>query len=157
MIISFIYGFQIDEIRKCKASLELQVFFIGVIVLTSLIIVNEMAILYVSVQGTLTNASPRQHMPKLLYFQLTLYFPELIWTILGTYWTVKHFSYSCQLGLVVAVCVSVALEWAILLTVLIGALVLFDPLGKVHSDPFEQEFSSTMQESAKKVWISSEL
>lgn len=152
VVISFIYGFQIDEIRKCEASLELQAFFIGVIVLTSLIIVNEMAILYVSMQGTLTNASPRRHMPKLLYFQLTLYFPELIWTILGTYWTVKHFSYSCQLGLVVAVCVSVALEWAILLTVLIGSLVLFDPLGKVHSDPFEQEFSSTMQESAKKLW-----
>ena len=150
-LISMIYGLENDEIRYCEAWLELQVFFIGVIVLTSLIIVNEVAILYVSMQGTLMDSGPRRHMPKLLYVQLALYLPELLWTILGTYWAVKHFSLECEVSLIIAVCVSIALEWSIVLIVFIGALVLFDPLGKVRKDPFEQEFSSTMQESAKEV------
>ena len=146
-----IYGLENDEIRRCEAHVALQVFFIGVIVLTSLIIINEIAILYVSMQGTLIDSRPRRHMPKLLYLQLTLYLPELVWTVLGTYWAIAHFSFHCELGLVVAVCVSVALEWTILLTVLIVGLLLFDPLGKVRKDPFGKEFSSTMQESAKEV------
>ena len=152
-MISMIYGFENDEIRVCEAWRELQVFFIGVIVLTSLIIINEIAILYVSMQGTLVDSRPRRHMSKLLYFQLTLYVPELLWTILGTYWAVAHFSLECEVSLIIAVCVSVALEWSIVLTVLIGALVLFDPLGKVSKDPSGQEFSSTMQESTKEVCL----
>ena len=150
-MISMIYGFENGEIKLCEAWLELQVFFIGVIVLTSLVIINEMVILYVSMQGTLTDSRPRRHMPKLLYIQLALYLPELLWTILGTYWAVKHFSLECEVGIIIAVCISVALEWSILLTVFIGALVLFDPLGKVHKDLSDQEFSSIMQESAKEV------
>lgn len=150
-----IYGFENDEIRSCEAWQQLQVFFIGVIVLTSLVIINEVAIMYVSMQGTLMDVRPRQHMSKLLYVQLVLYLPELLWTILGTYWAVKHISLECEVGLIIAVCVSIALEWSILLTVFIGALVLFDPLGKVRKESSEQEFSLTMQESAKQVCQSS--
>ena len=152
-----IYGFENDEIKYCEAWRQLQVFFIGVIVLTSLVIVNEAAIMYVSMQGTLTDVRPRRHMPKLLYVQLALYLPELLWTILGTYWAVKHISLQCEVGLIIAVCVSVALEWSILLTVFIGTLVLFDPLGKVRKELSEQEFSSTMQESSKEVCQSSSI
>lgn len=146
-----IYGFENDEIRSCEAWQQLQVFFIGVIVLTSLVIINEAAIMYVSMQGTLMDVRPRQHMSKLLYVQLVLYLPELLWTILGTYWAVKHISLECEVGLIIAVCVSIALEWSILLTVFIGALVLFDPLGKVRKESSEQDFGLTMQESAKQV------
>lgn len=145
-----IFGFENDEIKYCDARLELRLFFVGVIVLTSLVILNEIAIIYISMQGTLTNARPRRHMPILLYIQLALYLPELLWTILGTYWAVNSGS-NCELSLTIAVWISVALEWSILLAVFIGALVLFDPLGSVHKDPFGREFSSTMQESAKEV------
>ena len=149
-MISMTYGFENDEIRNCDAWLELQLFFIGVIVLTSLVILNEIAIIYISLQGTVTNSRPRRLMPIFLYIQLGLYLPELLWTILGTYWAVKNGS-GCQPSLVIAVCVSVALEWLILLVVFIGVLVLFDPLGTVHKDPFGREFSPAMEESTKEV------
>lgn len=149
-MISMIYGFENKEIRYCNAWLELRLFFIGVIVLTSLVILNEIAIIYVSMQGTLVDSRPRRHMPIFLYIQLALYLPELLWTILGTYWAVNNSS-KCELSLIVAVCISVALEWSILLAVLIAVLVLFDPLGSVHKDPFGREFSTTMQESTKEV------
>ena len=145
------YSFENDEIKKCDARLELRLFFIGVIVLTSLVIINEIAIIYISIQGTVMNSRPRKLMPVLLYIQLGLYLPELLWTILGTYWAVKNGS-SCQPSLVIAVCVSVTLEWLILLVVFIGVLVLFDPLGTIHKDPFGREFSPVMQESTKEVW-----
>ena len=145
------YSFENDEIKKCDARLELRLFFIGVIVLTSLVIINEIAIIYISIQGTVMNSRPRQLMPVLLYIQLGLYLPELLWTILGTYWAVKNGS-SCQPSLVIAVYVSVTLEWLILLVVFIGVLVLFDPLGTIHKDPFGREFSPVMQESTKEVW-----
>ncbi|XP_020611313.1 sn1-specific diacylglycerol lipase beta-like [Orbicella faveolata] len=150
-VISMIYGFENDEIKYCNAWLELRLFFIGVIVLTSLIILNEIAIIYISMQGTLSDARPRHHMPIFLYIQLALYLPELLWTILGTYWAVNSSS-DCEVSLTIAVWVSVALEWSILLAVFIGVLVLFDPLGHVDNDPFGREFSSTMQESAKELW-----
>ena len=149
-MISMIYGFENDEIKDCHAWLELRLFFIGVIVMTSLIILNEIAIIYISMQGTLTDARPRHHMPIFLYIQLGLYLPELLWTILGTYWAVNSSS-NCELSLTIAVWISVALEWCILLAVFIGVLVLFDPLGHVDKDPFGREFSSTMQQSAKEV------
>lgn len=150
-VISMTYSFENDEIKKCDARLELRLFFIGVIVLTSLVIINEIAIIYISIQGTVMNSRPRQLMPVLLYIQLGLYLPELLWTILGTYWAVNNGS-SCQPSLVIAVCVSVTLEWLILLVVFIGVLVLFDPLGTIHKDPFGREFSPVMQESTKELW-----
>ena len=104
-----IYGFENDEIKDCHAWLELRLFFIGVIVMTSLIILNEIAIIYISMQGTLTDARPRHHMPIFLYIQLGLYLPELLWTILGTYWAVNSSS-NCELSLTIAVWISVALE-----------------------------------------------
>lgn len=150
-MISTIYGFESDEIKYCDARLELRLFFIGVIVLTSLVILNEIVIIYISMQGTLVDSRPRRHMPIFLYIQLALYLPELLWTILGTYWAVNNYSVECEPGLVIGVCISVALEWTIVLVVFIGVLVLFDPLGRVHKDPFGREFSATMQESTKEV------
>ncbi|KAK2571722.1 Diacylglycerol lipase-beta [Acropora cervicornis] len=114
-VISIIYGLENDEIKNCEASRQLEVFFIGVIVISSLVIINEGAILYVSMQGTLIDSRPRRHMPKLLYVQLALYIPELVWAILGTYWTAAHVSFMCQVSLIVAVAVSVALQWSMLM------------------------------------------
>ncbi|RMX38306.1 hypothetical protein pdam_00010928 [Pocillopora damicornis] len=138
-VISMTYSFENDEIKKCDARLELR-----------LVIINEIAIIYISIQGTVMNSRPRQLMPVLLYIQLGLYLPELLWTILGTYWAVKNGS-SCQPSLVIAVCVSVTLEWLILLVVFIGVLVLFDPLGTIHKDPFGREFSPLWEKRCR--WL----
>lgn len=43
-----IYGFENDEIKDCDVWLELRLFFIGVIVMISLIILNEIVIIYIS-------------------------------------------------------------------------------------------------------------
>ena len=142
-MISIIYGLENDEIKKCDAWRQLEVFFIGVIVITSLVIINEGAILYVSMQGTLIDSRPRRHMPKLLYVQLALYIPELVWAVLGTYWTAAHVSLMCQVSLIIAVAVSVAFQWSMLVIILIGTLILFDSLGKTPADH--------CQESSKEV------
>ena len=140
-----IYGFKNEEIIKCEAWQELEVFFIGVIVITSLVIINEIAIFYVSMKGTVMHSRPRRHMSKLLYIQLALYIPELLWAILGTYWTVAHFSLQCKVTLIIAVCVSVALQWTMLLIVFIGTFVLFDPFGKQQIE-YDQESSKEVCE-----------
>lgn len=144
-LVSMIYGFKNEEIIKCEAWQELEVFFIGVIVITSLVIINEIAIFYVSMKGTVMHSRPRRHMSKLLYIQLALYIPELLWAILGTYWTVAHFSLQCKVTLIIAVCVSVALQWTMLLIVFIGTFVLFDPFGKQQIE-YDQESSKEMWE-----------
>lgn len=125
-------------------------FFSGVIIITSLVIINEGAILYVSMQGTLIDSRPRRHMPKLLYIQLALYVPELVWAILGTYWTAAHVSLMCEVSLIIAVAVSVALQWSMLVIILIGTLILFDSMGKTHADHC-QESSKEVGEVIK-IW-----
>lgn len=43
------YSFENDEIKKCDVRFELRLFFIGVIVLISLVIINEIVIIYISI------------------------------------------------------------------------------------------------------------
>ena len=151
--LSSIYGYFQRDTRKCNASLELELFFIGAITVTSLVIVNEVAIMYVSMLGTVMEARPRRHMPILLYIQVFLYLPEASWTILGTYWVVNK-SVNCELGVTIAVWVSVVLQWSILLAVLIGVMLLFDPLGTLHNHDEEGGVGDGMlKESTKKVCL----
>ena len=145
-VVSIIYGLYKDDIEKCHAPVELEVFFIGVIVLNVAVILNEIAIMYVSMQGSVPDTNSRRHMPMLMYIQLALYVPEVSWTALGTYWAVSK-SYDCGIGFVVAVCVSVGLQWMIVLAVIIVTLVMFDPLGALHDvdNPDDGDGESTKQ------------
>ena len=153
MIVSVIYGSYDDQMRRCNAPVELQAFFVGVIVLNVAVIMNEVAIVYVSMQGTILDTDARKHLPVLLYIQCALYLPEVCWTGLGTFW-VSNKRHDCGIGLVIAVCVSVALQWTIMLLVFIAALVMFDPLGSHHGvDADDGNAASFTRQSTKQVCV----
>ena len=54
-------------------------------ILSSHVIVDAL-LMVVSSRGTIADPRPRRAIAPLLYVKITLFAPELLWTVLGTYW-----------------------------------------------------------------------
>ncbi|RXN31286.1 sn1-specific diacylglycerol lipase beta [Labeo rohita] len=78
--------------------------------------------------GTIMNPGPRRSMTALVYLRALLYLPEFIWACLGVIW-VSDNSTGCEPAEVGAVIGAVVSSWIILLSMVVGVLVVFDPLG----------------------------
>ena len=85
-----------DILPMCPNGHLLSIYYIGMLVLLSLHIVTDLAILLVSMRGTIADDWPRRHMASLLYVKIPLFCPELSWTIMGTYWAFRE-STGCEL------------------------------------------------------------
>lgn len=103
-------------------------YLVVLLVLLAVIILTLCAVVYISAQGTIMNPGPRRSMPALVYLRFLLYFPELIWACLGAVW-VSDGSTGCKPAEVGAVIGAVVSSWIILLSMVVGVLVVFDPLG----------------------------
>lgn len=103
-------------------------YLVVLLVLLAVIILTLCAVVYISAQGTIMNPGPRRSMPALVYLRALLYFPELIWACLGAVW-VSDGSTGCKPAEVGAVIGAVVSSWIILLSMVVGVLVVFDPLG----------------------------
>ncbi|XP_032242701.1 diacylglycerol lipase-beta isoform X2 [Nematostella vectensis] len=145
IVVCSIYGVYHKDLKECHSQIALQTFFIGVIIVACLVMGNEVAIIWTSMQGTIMNTRPRQRIPILLYIQLALYVPEIALSILGIYWAF-HSSTGCELGVVVPVQITVVLQWLILLSVFAAAAMFFDPLGALHKQDRSIEQSSKLWE-----------
>ena len=112
-------------------------------------------IVYTSAQGTITNNSPRQKLPKMIYIKFAITLPELAWNIIGAYWAFGMSS-GCEEHIVMTVKGAVISGWVIGFIVIIGIAVIFDPLGALHmvkSSGSESHTSDiTAKDSAKRVW-----
>ncbi|WKY03093.1 hypothetical protein Q1695_016414 [Nippostrongylus brasiliensis] len=98
----------------------------------------------ISSKGSIMNTHPRRHVATLLYIRMPVFVVELILTILST---VNAFhpeppDSTCHFSNILKVTVS--LEWALILSVLIGVLVVFNP---VNDDGLED--SATI---ARRTW-----
>jgi uncharacterized membrane protein len=101
-----------------------------------------------SSRGTITNVEPRKWVSKILYVKLSLsFFLELVWILIGTYFAFGDTS-SCDKEVVLTMKFAVLTEWFVALIVMIGIVIVFDPLGK------KRDYSGTEREfqKATKMW-----
>ncbi|KAK7134174.1 hypothetical protein R3I93_017547 [Phoxinus phoxinus] len=116
----------------CQGGAYLHNYLVVLLVLLAAIIFTLCAVVYVSAQGTIMNPGPRRSMPVLVYLRAVLYVPELVWAVLGAVW-VSDNSTGCKPEEVGAVIAAVVSSWIILLSMAVGVLVVFDPLGSQRS------------------------
>ncbi|XP_073722692.1 diacylglycerol lipase-beta [Misgurnus anguillicaudatus] len=112
----------------CQGGAVLHNYLVVLLVLLAIIIFTLCAIVYISAQGTIMNPGPRRSMLALVYLRAVLYIPELVWACLGTVW-VSDNSTGCEPAEVGAVIGAVISSWVILLSMAVGVLIVFDPLG----------------------------
>nr|XP_055032364.1 diacylglycerol lipase-beta [Misgurnus anguillicaudatus] len=112
----------------CQGGAVLHNYLVVLLVLLAIIIFTLCAIVYISAQGTIMNPGPRRSMLALVYLRAALYIPELVWACLGTVW-VSDNSTGCEPAEVGAVIGAVISSWVILLSMAVGVLIVFDPLG----------------------------
>ncbi|XP_007257305.2 diacylglycerol lipase-beta [Astyanax mexicanus] len=115
----------------CHGGALLHSYLIVLLVLLAFIILTLCAIVYVSAQGTIMNPGPRRSVPALVYLRALLYIPELVWACLGAVW-VSDDSGGCEPAEVGIVLGTVVASWIILLSMFVGVLIVFDPLGSLR-------------------------
>ncbi|NXQ54921.1 DGLB lipase, partial [Anthoscopus minutus] len=113
---------------NCPGGGLLHSYLLGLIILLASIICALSALVYISMQGTISNPGPRKSLPKILYTRLFLYFPEFIWAVVGAVW-VSDNSVQCEKTVINGVIGTVIASWIIIVFTVIGVLIVFDPLG----------------------------
>ncbi|XP_053847761.1 diacylglycerol lipase-beta isoform X1 [Vidua macroura] len=113
---------------NCPGGGLLHSYLLGLIILLASIICALFALVYVSMQGTISNPGPRKSLPKILYTRLLLYFPEFIWAVVGAVW-VSDNSVQCEKTVINGVIGTVIASWIIIIFTIIGVVIVFDPLG----------------------------
>nr|DBA20252.1 TPA: hypothetical protein GDO54_015964 [Pyxicephalus adspersus] len=113
----------------CVGGLVLRSYLIVLIVMLAAIICSLSSIVYVSMQGTISNPGPRKCMPKLVYIRLAFFVPEFVWAVLGAIW-VSDNGVQCGKAVVHVILVTVIASWIIILVTTIAVVLVFDPLGR---------------------------
>ncbi|NXL89772.1 DGLB lipase, partial [Alectura lathami] len=113
---------------SCPGGGLLHSYLLVLLALLAAIICTLSALVYVSMQGTISNPGPRKSLPKLLYTRLLLYLPEFVWAVVGAVW-VSDSSVHCESTVINVVIGTVIASWVIIVFTIIGVLIVFDPLG----------------------------
>ncbi|XP_071616745.1 diacylglycerol lipase-beta [Heliangelus exortis] len=113
---------------NCPGGGLLRSYLLVLLILLASIICALSALVYVSMQGTISNPGPRKSLPKLLYTRLLLYLPEFIWAIVGAVW-VSDSSVHCEKAVINAIIGTIIASWVIIIFTIIGVVIVFDPLG----------------------------
>ncbi|NXH21265.1 DGLB lipase, partial [Bucco capensis] len=113
---------------NCPGGGLLHIYLLVLLILLAFIICALSALVYISMQGTISNPGPRKSLPKLLYTRLFLCFPEFIWAVVGAVW-VSDSSVHCDKTVISAIIGTVIASWAIIIFTIIGVVIVFDPLG----------------------------
>ncbi|KAG9477024.1 hypothetical protein GDO78_002423 [Eleutherodactylus coqui] len=130
----------------CAGGPLLQSYFIVLLVMLGAIICSMSAIVYVSMQGTISNPGPRKCMPKLVYIRMALYLPECAWAIMGAIW-VSDNGVKCDKTLVHVILLTVIASWIIMLFTTIAVVFVFDPLGHKKALYYEREEDHNLESS----------
>ncbi|XP_054426191.1 diacylglycerol lipase-beta [Pteronotus mesoamericanus] len=111
----------------CTGGAPLRSYLIVLIVLLAIIICAMVAIVGVSMRGTICNPGPRKSMAKLLYVRLALFVPEMAWASLGATWIAG--SVQCDRIVVNSIIATVVVSWMIIISTVVTIVIVFDPLG----------------------------
>uniref|UniRef100_A0A8D0GAI4 sn-1-specific diacylglycerol lipase n=1 Tax=Sphenodon punctatus TaxID=8508 RepID=A0A8D0GAI4_SPHPU len=113
---------------NCTGGGLLHSYLLVLLILLAAIICALSAIVYISMQGTISNPGPRKSLPKLLYTRLALYLPEFVWAVVGAIW-VSDTSVHCDKTVVNVIFGTVIASWVIIIFTVIAVVIVFDPLG----------------------------
>ncbi|NXT26111.1 DGLB lipase, partial [Syrrhaptes paradoxus] len=113
---------------NCPGGGLLHSYLLVLLILLASIICALSALVYISMQGTISNPGPRKSLPKLLYTRLLLYLPEFIWAVVGAVW-VSDSSVRCEKTVINVIMGTVIASWVIIIFTIIGVVIVFDPLG----------------------------
>uniref|UniRef100_A0A8C9EJF8 sn-1-specific diacylglycerol lipase n=1 Tax=Pavo cristatus TaxID=9049 RepID=A0A8C9EJF8_PAVCR len=113
---------------SCPGGALLHSYLLVLLALLAAIICTLSALVYVSMQGTISNPGPRKSLPKLLYTRLLLYLPEFVWAVVGAVW-VSDSSVRCESTVINVILGTVIASWVIIVFTIVGVLIVFDPLG----------------------------
>ncbi|XP_066496611.1 diacylglycerol lipase-beta isoform X2 [Tiliqua scincoides] len=113
---------------NCVGGRQLHSYLLVLLILLAAIICAVASILYISMQGTISNPGPRKSLPKLLYLRLALYLPELVWAVVGAIW-VSDTRATCERTMIDAIVGTVVTSWVIIVFTVVAVFIVFDPLG----------------------------
>ncbi|XP_071671212.1 diacylglycerol lipase-beta isoform X3 [Patagioenas fasciata] len=113
---------------SCPGGGLLHSYLLVLLILLASIICVLSAVVYISMQGTISNPGPRKSLPKLLYIRLVLCLPEFFWAVLGAVW-VSDSSVHCEKTVINVIIGTVIASWVIIIFTVIGVVIVFDPLG----------------------------
>ncbi|XP_015420605.1 PREDICTED: sn1-specific diacylglycerol lipase beta isoform X2 [Myotis davidii] len=131
------------------------------LVLLAVIVCTVLAIVCVSMRGTICNPGPRKSMSTLLYIRLALFLPEIVWAALGAMWVAE--STQCDRIVVSAIIATVVVSWVIIGFTVVIIVVVFDPLGgkavryssagpSLAFNPEASQFVGGLRTAATSVW-----
>ncbi|NXN95546.1 DGLB lipase, partial [Rhinopomastus cyanomelas] len=131
---------------NCPGGGLLHSYLLVLLVLLASIICVLSALVYVSMQGTISNPGPRKSLPKLLYTRLLLYVPEFIWAVAGAVW-VSDSSVRCEKTVINVILGTVIASWVIIIFTIIGVVIVFDPLGGKKTFYFTDNVGRNLESS----------
>ncbi|XP_061849764.1 diacylglycerol lipase-beta isoform X1 [Colius striatus] len=131
---------------NCPGGPSLHMYLLILLFLLAAIICALSALVYVSMQGTISNPGPRKSLLKLLYIRLSLCLAEFIWAIVGAIW-VSDSSVHCEKTVVNVVIGTVVASWVIIIFTIIGVVIVFDPLGGKKTFYFTDSVNRNLESS----------
>ncbi|CAF0732404.1 unnamed protein product [Brachionus calyciflorus] len=113
---------------KCGDIDLLHLYYIGYLVLLFFIILVQLALVYISSLGTITNTRPRAKLTKFLYLRIFLLTTEILWSFIGTFWLAKKDWNSCSKLINISVLVNIVFSWVAFSFVAVLLFIFFDPI-----------------------------
>ena len=136
---AIVFSVHQEGFEDCTNGSVVRMYYIGMMVLLTAHILVSALLCACSMRGAIIDIRRRRNVPYVLYAKVVLFLPELIWLLLGTY---GAFSDSgCDKVVVVTVQALVLFGWVMFVSLLIGVVVVFDPLG--HKRRKSQSLTST--------------
>ncbi|XP_036167949.1 diacylglycerol lipase-beta isoform X1 [Myotis myotis] len=145
----------------CARGVLLGNYMVVLLVLLAVIVCTMLAIVCVSMRGTICNPGPRKSMSTLLYIRLALFLPEIVWASLGAMWVAE--GTQCDKVVVSAIIATVVVSWVIIGFTVVIIMVVFDPLGgkvaryssagpSLAFNPEASQFVGGLKTAATSVW-----
>lgn len=145
----------------CSGGILLSTYLIVLLVLLAVIIGIVLAIMCISMKGTICNPGPRKFMSQLLYVRLALFLPEMVWASLGAVSVAKGIQ--CDRTVVIGIIATVIISWIVIGATVFSIVFVFDPLGgkmtphhSTHPDLLDSHESNQLfnglKTAAKSVW-----
>jgi len=130
--LSVIAGCYDDQLSSCPEGVLLRVYYIGQLVLLSILVVLSAVITYVSSSGTMLDpTSRRRRLPVFLVIRTALVLIDVTWAAIGTAWAFQTTVVEdCPSSVVSVVQGAVIVGWILLVAVGVGFILIFDPLGR---------------------------
>ena len=123
-----VFSLHQDALLACPSGHLLKIYYIGLMALLSVHIVVSLILALNSMRGAIIEVHQRRLIPLIIYAKAVLFFPELVWLGIGTFWAFTS-KEPCSFLVVSTVKSAVVIGWVMFVSLMIGILIVFDPVG----------------------------